>query len=53
TKDSLSKHLRLKGVWNKSVITQDLFILAGVFAGGLWMIMAGLKESFDQTVQHQ
>nr|WPN04274.1 polyprotein [Sweet potato feathery mottle virus] len=53
TKDALSKHLRLKGVWNKSVITQDLFILAGVFAGGLWMIMAGLKESFDQTVLHQ
>ncbi|QCG75828.1 polyprotein [Sweet potato virus E] len=53
TKEDLSKFLKLKGIWNKSIITQDLLVLAGVFVGGIWMIISGTKESFDQIVTHQ
>nr|QVU24890.1 polyprotein [Sweet potato virus C] len=53
TKSDLAKHLQLKGIWNKSVITQDLLVLAGVFVGGVWMVFSGTKESFEQTVTHQ
>nr|QFZ79334.1 polyprotein [Sweet potato virus G] len=51
--EAMSKHLRLKGVWCKSLITQDVLVLAGVFIGGVWMILQNAKDSFEEVVQHQ
>nr|QFZ79333.1 polyprotein [Sweet potato virus G] len=51
--EAMSKHLKLKGVWCKSLITQDVLVLAGVFIGGVWMILQNAKDSFEEVVQHQ
>nr|AJS10744.1 polyprotein [Sweet potato virus 2] len=51
--EAMAKHLKLKGIWCKSLMTQDLLVLAGVFIGGIWMIIQGAKDAFDETVRHQ
>nr|QVU24911.1 polyprotein [Sweet potato virus G] len=53
SEDAMKKHLKLKGIWSKSLITQDILVLAGVFIGGMWMILQNTKDSFDEIVQHQ
>nr|YP_006438193.1 6K2 protein [Sweet potato virus 2] len=51
--EAMAKHLKLKGIWSKSIMTQDLLDQAGVFIGGIWMTMQGAKDTFDETVRHQ
>nr|QIA62007.1 polyprotein [Malva vein clearing virus] len=51
--DSMSEFLQLKGKWNKRVITQDIFILIGVVAGGSWMMYEYLKGKISEPVLFQ
>nr|QCG75829.1 polyprotein [Sweet potato virus G] len=53
SEEAMKTHLKLKGIWSKSLITQDILVLAGVFIGGVWMILQSAKDSFDEVVQHQ
>nr|WRW59424.1 polyprotein [Bean yellow mosaic virus] len=40
----VSKHLQLKGHWNKPVLIQDFLIAAGVLGGGCWMLYQYFKQ---------
>nr|WBW70182.1 polyprotein [hedge mustard mosaic virus] len=49
----LSKHLKLKGKWNKSLIAHDVLILCGVLGGGVCMLYNYFKTSLNEPVQHE
>ncbi|UTQ50671.1 MAG: polyprotein [Rumex potyvirus 1] len=53
SKEALSRHLRLKGVWNKSLITRDVIVMGGVFVGGIYLIYESFKDGVMQKVKHQ
>lgn len=40
----VSKHLQLKGHWNKPILVQDFLIAAGVLGGGCWMLYQYFKQ---------
>nr|YP_009466010.1 6K2 [Hyacinth mosaic virus] len=45
--------LALKGRWNKSLVTQDLFLLVPLFVGGVWMTYTYFKNMYEKKVYHQ
>nr|BBE01235.1 polyprotein [Narcissus yellow stripe virus] len=49
----VSKCLGLKGRWNSSLITRDVLVLAGVFGGGIWMLMSHYLSAANETVHHE
>ncbi len=49
----MSKHLRLKGHWNKSLITTDTIVAGTVFIGGVWMLYTHFKDTIKQTYSFQ
>nr|NP_734128.1 6K2 protein [Scallion mosaic virus] len=53
TLSGVSKSLNLKGRWDKSLITRDIFVLLGVICGGCWMLYNHLKASFEEIVIHE
>nr|YP_009389255.1 6K2 [Cucurbit vein banding virus] len=52
-KESVSSHLKLKGKWNASKITNDLFIMLFVLIGGCWMLYERFKTAMTEPVYHQ
>nr|URG39486.1 polyprotein [Chilli veinal mottle virus] len=53
TKEEIAKHLQLEGSWNKTLITRDVLIAAGVACGGAWMIYQYFIDAFRDNVDHQ
>nr|AXQ71378.1 polyprotein [Plum pox virus] len=53
TKEGVSNTLKLKGHWNKQLVTRDATLMLGVLGGGAWMIYSYLKDSFKEEVAHQ
>nr|BDB30826.1 polyprotein [Scallion mosaic virus] len=53
TLSGVSKALNLKGRWDKSLITRDIFVLLGVICGGCWMLYNHFKTSFEEIVSHE
>ncbi|QVN46486.1 polyprotein [Polygonatnum kingianum mottle virus] len=53
SEEDIVRTLKLKGTWNKSLITRDVIVLAGVLGGGAWMLYTHFKEQFLEPVYHQ
>nr|QEM20990.1 polyprotein [Catharanthus mosaic virus] len=54
SEDEISKALRLKGRWNKSLMCKDIIVLLCVLGGGAFMIYDSFKREADQVcVQHE
>ncbi|QCC30246.1 polyprotein [Lotus latent virus] len=53
SKEGVIKHLKLKDIWNKSLITQDIVVMGGVFLGGLYLIHESFKDGMSTKVTHQ
>nr|SCO64877.1 Polyprotein [Carrot thin leaf virus] len=53
SKDAISKHLKLKGIWNKSLMVRDTLVCAGVFVGGAWMLASWYFSKSGEIVEHQ
>lgn len=53
SESELAKHLKLKGYWNKSLITRDIIIMLGVIGGGCWMAYSYFTEKFSEEVSHE
>ncbi|ATY46581.1 polyprotein [African eggplant mosaic virus] len=53
SKEEIGKHLKLKGVWNKNLLTRDVLIGAGVACGGAWMIYQIVMDYLTEKVEHQ
>nr|AWJ64346.1 MAG: polyprotein [Potyvirus sp.] len=51
--NEISSILGLKGRWNKTLITQDLLLLGGLFIGGVWMAYEMFSHNFQKKVCHQ
>nr|BCD42099.1 polyprotein [Turnip mosaic virus] len=51
--NDMSKFLRLKGKWNKTLITRDVLVICGVLGGGLWMIIQHLRTKISEPVTHE
>nr|BCY26863.1 polyprotein [Turnip mosaic virus] len=49
----MSKFLKLKGKWNKTLITRDVLVLCGVLGGGLWMVFQHLRLKISEPVTHE
>nr|AYC81457.1 polyprotein [Binary vector pLX-TuMV] len=49
----MSKFLKLKGKWNKTLITRDVLVLCGVLGGGLWMVIQHLRSKMSEPVTHE
>nr|NP_734178.1 6K2 protein [Bean yellow mosaic virus] len=49
----VSKHLQLKGHWNKPVLIQDFLIAAGVLGGGCWMLYQYFKQETSKAFVFQ
>ncbi|QVN46485.1 polyprotein [Polygonatum kingianum virus 5] len=49
----MAKHLKLKGRWDKGLITRDILIMAGVAIGGIWMVYEAFSEKFKEVVVYQ
>nr|QCI56995.1 polyprotein [Bean yellow mosaic virus] len=49
----VSKHLQLKGHWNKPVLVQDFLIAAGIFGGGCWMLYQYFKQETSKDFVFQ
>nr|BBA07401.1 polyprotein [Turnip mosaic virus] len=49
----MSKFLKLKGKWNKTLITRDVLVLCGVFGGGMWMIFQHMRSKISEPVTHE
>nr|BAM99211.1 polyprotein [Turnip mosaic virus] len=49
----MSSFLKLRGKWNKALITRDVLVLCGVLGGGIWMIFQHLKSSMAEPVVHE
>nr|AFA26424.2 polyprotein [Bean yellow mosaic virus] len=49
----VSKHLQLKGHWNKPVLIQDSLIAAGVLGGGCWMLYQYFKQETSKAFVFQ
>nr|BCD42131.1 polyprotein [Turnip mosaic virus] len=49
----MSKFLKLKGKWNKTLITRDVLVLCGVLGGGLWMVVQHLRSKISEPVTHE
>nr|QYA72446.1 polyprotein [Tamarillo fruit ring virus] len=53
SKEEIGKHLKLKGVWNRNLLTRDVLIGAGVACGGAWLIYQYVYDLFNEHVSHQ
>ncbi|UYO37323.1 polyprotein [Paris potyvirus 3] len=51
--EAVSKGLRLRGKWNKSLVTNDIVIGLSVLIGGAWMILKHFYEARNDGVYHQ
>ncbi|QIJ96720.1 polyprotein [Polygonatum kingianum virus 2] len=49
----MAQHLKLKGKWNRSLITRDILVMLGVVVGGVWMIYETFASNFKEVVEHQ
>nr|YP_009010963.1 6K2 [Narcissus late season yellows virus] len=49
----VSKCLGIKGRWNTSLITRDVLVLAGVFGGGIWMLLSHYATAANEVVHHE
>ncbi|AHB50526.1 polyprotein [Bidens mosaic virus] len=52
SKDALSKDLKLKGIWNKSLIVKDVLVAGAVAIGGVYLLYSWFTNSM-QSVSHQ
>ncbi len=53
SQEALSRHLGLKGIWNKTLITGDVIVTGAVIIGGLWMIYEFCKERINAPFDFQ
>nr|YP_006423990.1 6K2 protein [Chilli ringspot virus] len=53
SKEGVSKALKLKSRWNKSLLTRDVLVCAGVAVGGVWLLYQYLVDQFKAPVSHQ
>nr|ADP00834.1 polyprotein [Turnip mosaic virus] len=51
--NDMSKFLKLKGKWNKTLITRDVLVICGVLGGGIWMIIQRLQSPKTEPVVHE
>nr|WGV46811.1 polyprotein [Aconitum potyvirus 2] len=51
--EGVSKQLKLKGHWNKSLITKDLLVAGFTLFGGLWMLYNHFKRAATTLVEFQ
>nr|BCY26845.1 polyprotein [Turnip mosaic virus] len=51
--NDMSKFLKLKGKWNKTLITRDVLVICGVLGGGIWMIIQHLRTKISEPVTHE
>ncbi|WPR15555.1 polyprotein [Lily virus A] len=51
--EDMSRHLRLKGHWNKSVLTHDVMICGAVLVGGFWMLGSHYASKCSEVVRFQ
>nr|CAH2618730.1 polyprotein [Traubia modesta potyvirus]CAI5383969.1 polyprotein [Traubia modesta potyvirus] len=49
---SLAQALKLRGIWNKSLLAKDILIAGGVAIGGFWMMYKWFMDSISK-VRHQ
>uniref|UniRef100_A0AAU6NE54 Genome polyprotein n=1 Tax=Ethiopian yam virus TaxID=3123104 RepID=A0AAU6NE54_9POTV len=52
SENDMARHLKLKGRWNKHLISRDILIMLAVCGGGIWMAYEHLTKSFAD-VRHQ
>nr|AJD23397.1 polyprotein [Japanese yam mosaic virus] len=50
---AMSEHFKLKGRWNRSLITRDIMIMIGVLLGGLAMVYKQFKGQMTDEVYHE
>nr|NP_734228.1 6K2 protein [Japanese yam mosaic virus] len=50
---AMSEHFKLKGRWNKPLITRDIMIMIGVLLGGLMMVYKQFKSQMTEEVHHE
>ncbi|WAJ59633.1 polyprotein [Paris potyvirus 4] len=53
SQEALSRHLGLKGMWNKALITGDVIVTGSVIVGGIWMIYEFFKERMNAPFEFQ
>nr|QEM20992.1 polyprotein [Catharanthus mosaic virus] len=54
SEEEISKALRLKGRWNKSLLSKDIIVLLCVLGGGVFMIYDSFKsEASNSDVHHE
>nr|BBA07350.1 polyprotein [Turnip mosaic virus] len=51
--NDMSKFLKLKGKWNKTLITRDVLVICGVLGGGVWMVLQSLQSGVTEPVIHE
>nr|AJD23401.1 polyprotein [Japanese yam mosaic virus] len=49
----MSDHFKLKGRWNKSLITRDIMVMIGVLVGGVVMVYNHFKSQMSEEVHHE
>ncbi|QIJ96721.1 polyprotein [Polygonatum kingianum virus 1] len=53
SENEIANYLKLQGRWNKTLVTRDVIVLAGLIGGGAWMIYTSFKDKFNEKVYHQ
>nr|AIT13016.1 polyprotein [Japanese yam mosaic virus] len=49
----MSEHFKLKGRWNKSLITRDIMVMVGVLVGGVIMVYKQFTSQMKEDVFHE